>query len=81
MPASTAAKLPDLSRLDCTDPGRGSWKVTVEPEQRRVRVRNGRTGSAYTVFYGTRTERTKEEAEAHATAFCAVLNALKAKRC
>ncbi len=71
----------DLSKLDCTEPGRGAWKVLVEPDQRRVRVKNGRSGSVYTVFYGTRTERTKEDAEAQATAFCAVLNALKAKRC
>jgi hypothetical protein len=37
-------------------------------------------GVPATVYYGTRTERTREDAEEHATALCAVLNALKAKR-
>jgi hypothetical protein len=32
------------------------------------------------VYYGTRTERTQEDAEIQAMALCAVLNALKAKR-
>lgn len=32
------------------------------------------------VYYGTRTERTLEDAEQQATALCAVLNALRAKR-
>jgi hypothetical protein len=54
--------------------------VLVEPEERRVRIRHSRTRSAYTVFYGTRTQRTREDAERQATALCAVLNALKAKR-
>lgn len=72
---------PELDRLDCSAPGRGAWKVLVEPESRRVRVRHNRTASAYTIFYGTRTERTRDDAETYATAMCAVLNALKAKRC
>jgi hypothetical protein len=46
-----------------------------------VRVRHARTRSTHTIFYGTRTERTREDAEEYATALCAVLNALKAKRC
>ena len=81
MPAKALTNLPDLRRVNCTEPGRGAWKLLSEPESRRFRVRHMRTGSAHIVFYGTRTERTREEAEEHATALCAVLNALKAKRC
>jgi hypothetical protein len=76
-----APALADLDRLDCSTPGRGPWSVLVEPERRRVRVVRRRSKSAYTIFYGTRTERTLEDAEQYATALCAVLNALKAKRC
>jgi hypothetical protein len=46
-----------------------------------VQVVHQRTGSKHTIYYGTRTERTREEADTYATALCAVLNALKAKRC
>jgi hypothetical protein len=70
-----------LERLNCREPGRGAWKVLIEPEARRVRVRHARTRSAHTIFYGTRTQRSREDAEAYATALCAVLNALKEKRC
>ena len=78
----TAAAAPtNLRRLDCSTAGKGPWKIVVEPKRRRVRVvRRGNT-STYTIFYGTRTERTVEDAEQYATAMCAVLNALKAKRC
>ncbi len=55
--------------------------MLVEPEKRRVRIRNSRSKSVYVVYYGTRTERTLEDAERHATALCATLNALRAKRC
>ena len=79
--ATTDSSLQDLQRVDCTMSGRGQWRVLLEPEQRRVRVRHQRTRSACTIFYGTRTQRTREDAERHATAICAVLNALKAKRC
>jgi hypothetical protein len=81
MPAARTTDLPTLRRLDCSAPGRGSWSLVIEPEKRRVRVIRRRSKSAYTVFYGTRTERTLEDAERYATALCAVLNALKAKRC
>ncbi|HTK48585.1 MAG TPA: hypothetical protein VL328_11485 [Gemmatimonadaceae bacterium] len=72
--------LASLRRIDATDPGRGAWRVLPRPERRCFLVEHRRTRSRMTVFYGTRTERTIEDAEAHATAMCAVLNALKAKR-
>ena len=81
MPASRRSEPDTLAALNCLEPGRGSWKVLVEPESRRVRVRHARTRSAHTIFYGTRTERTKEDAETYATALCALLNALKERRC
>jgi hypothetical protein len=68
-----------LTRLNCTVPGRGSWRFTSDPAARRVIVKNSRTGAKHFVFYGTRTKRTLEDAERHATALCAVLNALKAR--
>jgi hypothetical protein len=69
-----------LKRVDCTDVGRGAWRLVPLPERRCFLVRHQRTGSKHTVFYGTRTERTVEDAAEQATALCAVLNALKAKR-
>ena len=81
MPASRRSEPDALGALNCLEPGRGSWKVLVEPESRRVRVRHARTRSAHTIFYGTRTERTNEDAETYATALCALLNALKERRC
>lgn len=69
-----------LDRVNCTEIGRGSWRLIPKPENRCFQVRHQRTGSKHTVYYGTRTERKLEDAEAHATALCAVLNALKAKR-
>jgi hypothetical protein len=72
--------LASLRRLDATDPGRGAWRVLPRPERRSFVIEHRRTRSRMTVFYGTRTERTLEDAEAHAIAMCAVLNALKAKR-
>jgi hypothetical protein len=71
---------PNLQRLDCTDPGRGPWKVVPDLTNRAVLVKNGRSGFSHKVYYGTRTKRTLEDAETQATAMCAVLNALKAKR-
>ncbi len=81
MAAKTAkAQVTDLTRVDCTEPGKGPWKVDIRPESRCYQVANPRTKSKHVIFYGTRTERTMEDAEAHATALCAILNALKAKR-
>jgi len=70
----------DLSRLDCTNPGRGPWKVVPDVRSRSINVRHQRSRFIHRVYYGTRTERTQEEAEIQATALCAVLNALKSKR-
>lgn len=69
-----------LHRVDCTDPGGGPWRVLPRPKRRCFLVEHRRTRSRLTVYYGTRTERTVEDAEAHAIAVCAVFNALKAKR-
>jgi hypothetical protein len=69
-----------LRRVDCTEPGRGPWKILPRPEERSYQVQHRRTRSTLTIYYGTRTERTREDAEEQATAVCAVLNALKAKR-
>jgi hypothetical protein len=71
----------DLRRVNCAEPGKGAWRLLIEPERRRVRVRHSWTKSTYTVFYGTRTQRTREDAEVLATALCATLNALKTRRC
>ena len=54
--------------------------MLARPEERCYQVRHLRTRSTHTIFYGTRTERHREVAEEHATALCAVLNALGAKR-
>ena len=80
MPTSLSDLAKSIQRVNCAEPGRGAWKVLVEQTRRRIRVRNSRTKADYVVYYGTRTERTQEQAELHATAMCAVLNALKAKR-
>jgi hypothetical protein len=47
---------------------------------RSVNIRHNRSGYVHRVYYGTRTKRTQEDAEVQATAMCALLNALKAKR-
>ena len=70
----------ELRRLDCTTPGRGPWRVVPDIRNRSINVRHQRSRYIHRVYYGTRTERTQEEAEAQATALCAVLNILKAKR-
>jgi hypothetical protein len=70
----------DLRRLDCTDPGRGPWKVVPDLGKRSINLRHSRSGYVHRVYYGTRTNRTQEDAEAQATAMCAVLNVFKAKR-
>jgi hypothetical protein len=80
MPARASHLPSELRCVDCTDPGRGSWRVLPRPKRRCFVIEHRRTRSRLTVFYGTRTERTVEDAEAHATGVCAVLNALKAKR-
>ncbi len=80
MPPRPSPAPVSLERVDCTAPGRGAWHVSAHPERRCYVVEHRRTASKHVVFYGTRTERTREDAEAHATALCAVLNALKAKR-
>ena len=66
--------------MDCTNPGKGPWKVVQDLANRSVNVRHSRSGYVHRVYYGTRTERTEEDAEVQATAICALLNALKAKR-
>ncbi len=70
----------NLKRLDCTNPGKGPWKMVPDLSNRAVLVKNGRSGYSHKVYYGTRTRRTLEDAEVQATAMCAILNALKAKR-
>ena len=70
----------NLKRLDCTDPGRGPWKMFPNTSDRSVLVKNTKSGFSHKVYYGTRTKRTQEDAEAQATALCALMNALKAKR-
>lgn len=69
-----------LSRVNCTEPGRGPWSVLARPKRRCYVIMHRRTKSKMIVYYGTRTERTLEDAEQQATALCAVLNALRAKR-
>jgi hypothetical protein len=70
----------ELRRLDCTNPGRGPWKVVPDIRNRSINVRHQRSRYIHRVYYGTRTDRTQEEAEAQAVALCAILNLLKAKR-
>ncbi len=70
----------NLRRLDCTNPGRGPWKVVPDIGNRSINIRHARNGHVHRVYYGTRTKRTQEDAEAQATAMCAVLNVFKAKR-
>lgn len=74
--------IPELPprRVDCTTPGGGSWRVIARPQRRCYLVEHRRSKTKQIVFYETRTERTREQAEEQATAICAVLNALKAKR-
>jgi hypothetical protein len=72
--------LVNLKRLDVTDPGKGPWKMVPDLANRAVLVKNSRSGYSHKVYYGTRTKRTLEDAEVQATALCAILNALKAKR-
>ena len=74
------ATTPDLRRLDCSVPGRGPWRVIPDIANRSINIRHSRSHFVHKVYYGTRTERTEEDAERQATALCAVLNALKAKR-
>jgi hypothetical protein len=80
MATRPAARTTDLRRVDCTEPGRGPWRVIGRPERRCYQVRHQRTASKHTIYYGTRTERTREDAEEYAIALCALLNALKEKR-
>ena len=58
----------ELSRLDVTNPGRGPWKVVPDVRSRSINVRHQRSRFIHRVYYGTRTERTQEEAEIQATA-------------
>ena len=69
-----------LRRLDCTTTGRGPWKMGLDVKSRAVLVHNSQSGFRHKVYYGTRTERTQEDAEIQAIALCAVLNVCKAKR-
>ena len=70
----------NLRRFDCTAPGRGPWKVIPDLKNRAVIVRHSKSRFAHKVYYGTRTQRTEEDAQIQATAICALLNALKSKR-
>ena len=70
----------ELRRLDCTNPGRGPWRVVPDVANRSINIRHQRSRYIHRVYYGTRTDRTQEDAEIQAVALCAVLNALKAKR-
>jgi hypothetical protein len=70
----------ELRRLNCTVPGRGPWQVVPDIANRSINVRHRKSCYIHRVYYGTRTERTQEDAEIQAMALCAVLNALKAKR-
>jgi hypothetical protein len=70
----------DLRRMNCTEPGRGPWQVKLDVAHRSVNVQHRKNRYLHRVYYGTRTKRTQEDAETHAIALCALLNALKAKR-
>ena len=76
----TPMKAPDLRRLNCTDPGRGPWSLRLDVANRAINIQHKRSKFIHRVYYGTRTERTEEDAMIQATALCAVLNAVKAKR-
>lgn len=80
MATRLATRTSALRRVDCTAPGRGAWRVIARPERRCYQVRHQRSASKHTIYYGTRTERTRETAEEYAIALCAVLNVLKEKR-
>ncbi len=69
-----------LHRLDCTVIGRGPWQIVSDLAHRSINVQHRRSKYVHRVYYGTRTERSEEDAERQAIALCAVLNALKAKR-
>ena len=70
----------DLRRVDCTSPGRGPWRVVPDIPNRSINVRHQKSRYIHKVYYGTRTDRTQEDAEVQAMALCAILNLLKAKR-
>jgi hypothetical protein len=69
-----------LNRLNCTVAGKGPWLVVPDLARRSINVLHRRSKYVHRVYYGTRTERTQEDAETQAVALCAILNALKAKR-
>jgi len=75
MPALT-----ELRKLNCTDPGRGPWKVVPDTPNRSIVIQHRGNRYIHRVYYGTRTGRSQADAEMQATALCAVLNAVKAKR-
>jgi hypothetical protein len=70
----------DLSQLDCTNPGKGPWQVVDDVTNRSVNLRHRTTRFVHRVYYGTRTQRTQDQATQQATALAALLNVLKAKR-
>ena len=70
----------DLRRLDCTAPGRGPWRIIADARDRSIKVQHSRNRFIHRVYYGTRTGRTQDDALIQATALCAVLNAVRAKR-
>jgi hypothetical protein len=70
-----------LRRLDCTEPRRGPWITDLNVKQRAYILKNRKSAQQHKVYYGTRTGRTQEDAEAQAVAMCAVLNVLKSKTC
>src|SRR4051812_10153038 len=69
-----------LRRVDHTAAGRGAWRVIACPKRRSYVVEHRPNRSRLIVYYGTRTERSCEDAEEQATALCAAVNALKVKR-
>jgi len=54
--------------------------LRLDVANRAINIQHKRSKFIHRVYYGTRTERTEEDAMIQATALCAVLNAVKAKR-
>ena len=53
----------DLRRLDCTAPGRGPWQVVPDIANRSINLRHRKSRYIHRVYYGTRTDRTQEDAK------------------
>jgi hypothetical protein len=54
--------------------------VVPDLGNRSINLQHRTSAYIHRIYYGTRTERTQEDAEIQATAMAALLNALKAKR-